>query len=200
MTKSEFLEKLRERISALPQSDVRERLAFYGEMIDDRIEEGLSEQEAVADIGGVEAIADQIVADTPLATLVKEKIKPKRTLKAWEIVLIVLGFPIWFSVFVTAFAVMIAFYAVIWSLIISLWAVCVSFAVALICLAALGAIFIFKGDALIGVAAIGAAFVCAGLAIFVFFGCVSATKGAVILIKKVASAVKRLFVKKEDER
>ena len=48
MTKQEFLNQLRMGISGLPQEDISERLTFYREMIDDRMEEGLSEEEAVA--------------------------------------------------------------------------------------------------------------------------------------------------------
>ena len=48
MNKQEFLSQLRKGLAGLPQNDIEERLAFYGEMIDDRIEEGLSEEEAVS--------------------------------------------------------------------------------------------------------------------------------------------------------
>ena len=45
ITKQEFLLQLREKLSGLPQADIDERVAFYGEMIDDRVEEGLTEEE-----------------------------------------------------------------------------------------------------------------------------------------------------------
>ena len=57
MCKQEFLSQLRARLGGLPHRDVEERLNFYGEMIDDRMEEGRSEDEAVSDIGSVEEIA-----------------------------------------------------------------------------------------------------------------------------------------------
>ena len=53
MTKIEFILSLSRALQGLPQSDVTERLEFYNEMIDDRIEDGLSEEEAVAAIGSV---------------------------------------------------------------------------------------------------------------------------------------------------
>ena len=43
MKKLEFILALRNRLSCLPQDEVDERLAFYSEMIDDSMEEGLSE-------------------------------------------------------------------------------------------------------------------------------------------------------------
>ena len=48
MNKQEFLDALRERLSGLPSREVEDRLGFYGEIIDDRIEEGISEHDAVA--------------------------------------------------------------------------------------------------------------------------------------------------------
>ena len=44
---------LRRRLSALPVAEREERIGFYGEMIDDQIEKGLSEEEAVDGIGKV---------------------------------------------------------------------------------------------------------------------------------------------------
>ena len=44
MNKQEFLAGLRKGLSGLPQEDIEERLLFYSEMIDDRIEEGMEEE------------------------------------------------------------------------------------------------------------------------------------------------------------
>ena len=65
---------------------------------------------------------------------------------------------------------------------------------------AVGLVFIFKGSALPGLAIIGAALICAGLAIFAFFGCKAATKGAVALTKEIAAGIKRPFIKKEEKK
>ena len=88
MNKEKFLDELRNRLSGLPQEDIEERIAFYEEMIDDRMEDGVSEEEAVSRIGSVENIARQIMSEIPLTKLVQEKVKPKRNLRAWEIVLL----------------------------------------------------------------------------------------------------------------
>lgn len=197
MTKLEFILALNERLSGMPKSEITERLEFYSEMIDDRIEEGLSEAEAVADIGSVEDIAAQIVAETPLIKIAKEKLKPKRHFKAWEIVLLALGSPIWLSLLIAAFAVMLSLYASVWAIIISLWSVFAAFLgctvggiVGGICIA------IFENPT-VGIALMGAALVCAGLSIFSFFGCKAATKGILLLTKKAALVIKGLFLKKE---
>ena len=46
MSKQEFLEQLRRGLPGLPREDIEERLKFYSEMLEDRMEEGLSEEEA----------------------------------------------------------------------------------------------------------------------------------------------------------
>ena len=74
MSKQEFLVQLRKGLSGLPQDDIEERLTFYSEMIDDRMEEGFSEEEAVSQIGSVDEIVSQIIADIPIMKIAKEKI------------------------------------------------------------------------------------------------------------------------------
>ncbi len=197
MTKQEFISELQNKLSGLPKQDVEERLAFYGEMIDDRVEEGYTEEEAVADIGSVDEMSAQIIADIPLTKIAKERIKPKRRLKAWEIVLLVLGSPIWLSLFIVVIAVILAIYVVLWSLIVSLWAVFASLAASGLGGVISGIVFVFTDNALTGIVMIGAALVCAGLTIFMFFGCKAATKGIVLLTKKIALSIKKRFVRKE---
>lgn len=197
MRKQEFLDTLRSRLSGLPQQELEERLAFYGEMIDDRMEEGLSEAAAVSDIGSVDTVASQIIADIPFAKIAKEKIKPKRRLRAWEIVLLALGSPIWLSLAIAAFAVILSVYVVIWSVIISLWAVFGSLIGCAVGGFAAGIGFAISLNSLGGVALIGAGLVCAGLAIFLFYGCKEATKGTALLTQKIALGIKKCFVGKE---
>ena len=91
MRKQEFLSALRKRLSSLPKREIEERLLFYSEMIDDRMEEGLSEEAAVRAIGAADAIAAQIMAEQP-STQGKEK--QERGLGAGAILLLVLGSPI----------------------------------------------------------------------------------------------------------
>lgn len=198
MNKQDFIASLRASLSGLPKQDVEDRLNFYSEMIDDRIEEGLTEQEAVLAIGSVTTVSSQIIADIPLSKIAKEKIKPKRGLRAWEILLLALGSPIWLSLLIAAFAVVFSLYVSVWSVIISLWAV---FASLVACAAGgiiAGIVFIVVDHALTGVCMIGAALVCAGLSIFSFFGCKAATKGLLWLTKKLVIGIKKCFVKKEE--
>ena len=198
MTKQEFLARLRKGLSGLPQNDIEERLTFYGELLEDRMEEGLSEEEAVAAIGDAEEIAAQAIADTPFAKIAKERIRPKRRLKAWEIALLALGSPIWLSLGIAAAAVAFALYASLWAVIVSLWAVFAALAACLVACIVTGFIVITEGSGASGIAAIAAGIVCAGLSIFMFFGCKEATKGVLKLTRKIALGAKNCFIKKEE--
>ena len=197
MRKSEFLKMLEEKLSGLPKKDARERLAFYAEMIDDRMEEGFSEEDAVADMGSVDSVVMQIVADTPLLHFVKDKIRPKRRLQTWEIVLLAVGSPIWISLIAAAFSVMISVYAAIWSILISFWAMFASLAACALAGVVVGPVFACLGSTPTGVCMIAAGFVCAGLAILSFLGCREASKGTVKLTRLIAIGVKRCFIRKE---
>ncbi len=197
MCKQEFLDRLSARLSGLPRQDVDEHLAFYAEMIDDRIEEGLSEEAAVAAIGSVETVASQIIADVPLIKLAKEKMKSKRRLRAWEIVLLVLGSPIWLSLAIAAFAVIFSLYVVLWSVIISVWSIFVSMIACSFAGITAGIGFVCFESPVAGIAMIGAGIACAGLSVFLFFGCRASTKGTVILTKKIACGIKKCVVGKE---
>ncbi len=197
MNRQEFLTRLDQGLAGLPQEDIQERLTFYNEMINDRMEDGLSEEEAVAAIGPVDDVISQIIAETPLPRIVKERITPKRSLRVWEIVLLILGAPLWIPLLIAVFAVILSVYVVLWAVIISLWAVCIAFAVASVACLAATVWLIFRGGLIPASAAFGACLLLAGLAIFLFFGCAAASKGAVRLAGKIALGIKSLFIRKE---
>ena len=197
MTKQDFLTALREALTGLPPGDVEERIGFYAEMIDDRMEDGLSEAEAVAAIGSVEEIVLQIVDDYPITKLVKQKIKPKHRLSAWEIVLLALGSPIWLSLLIAVFAVVFSLYVSLWAVAVSFWSVFASLAGCAVGGLVSGICCACGGYAPSGLALIAAALVCGGLSIFAFFGCKAATKGTVRLTKKMVLAIKKACMRKE---
>ncbi|MBE6597268.1 MAG: DUF1700 domain-containing protein [Ruminococcaceae bacterium] len=198
MRKQEFLDALGTRLSGLPKAELEERIGFYSEMIDDRIEEGLSEEEAVADIGPVAKISEQIIADIPLKAIAKEKIKPKRRLKWWEILCLILGSPIWLSLLIAAFAVILSLYAVLWSLIASVWAVFAAVSASSLACVAMGVLIIIEGEIVSGVGCFGAALLLSGLAVLLFLGSIYGTTGTARLSKIIALGIKKLFIRKED--
>lgn len=199
MSKQEFFDALCSKLGGLPAEDVSERIAFYGEMIDDRIEEGLTEEEAVAEVGCVDDIATQIIAEISPAKMAKDKTKPKKRLGVGTIVLLALGSPIWLSLLIAAFAVVLSLYASVWAVIVSLWAVFASLAASFVGCVAASCLFIVRGSVASGLATLAAGFVCAGLAIFAFYGCKAATVWTVKLTRKSGIWIKNRFIKREGE-
>ena len=193
MDKQKFIEKLFLKIKDLPENEIEERLNFYREMIDDRMEEGLSEDEAVSAIGTVDKVAKQIISEI---TISREGVKSKKPSKAFPIVLISIGSPIWLALAISAFAVIISLYVSLWSVIISLWAVFASLVICAIGGMIAGVIFCFIGGAPSGLALMCAAIVCAGLSIFLFIGCRIVTRAIAVFTKKIGLGIKNVFNKK----
>lgn len=197
MTKTEFVLALTAQLEGLPFEEVEERIDFYMESVDDRMEEGLAEEEAVAALGSVDDIVAEILADIPLTRLVAEKIKPRRRLSAWEIVLIAVGSPIWISLLAAFFAVDLSIYVSIWSVCISLWAAEVSFIASALGGVVGGISLLVTGNTAGGLFLIGCGLALAGLSIPFSMGCRILTKGLLLLTKKIAVAIKKLFIRKE---
>ena len=78
MNKIEFLAAVSAKLDGLAPADVREQIGFLSEMIDDRMEEGITEAEAVAAVGAPDEVAARILADLPFATVTEAPAKPKK--------------------------------------------------------------------------------------------------------------------------
>lgn len=196
MNKLDFILELREKLTGLPEEDIEKSLDYYCEMIDDRMEDGLSEEEAVAAVGDPAEIAAQILAEIPLGKLVKAKLKPRRTLRVWEVILLVLGSPIWIPLLAAALAIILAIYVVIWSIVVSLYAVDLALAVSALACVPTGVIYAVGGNTAAGVFMLGGALIIAGLAIFMFLGCNQTAKGALWLGKMIFRGIRSCFIGK----
>ena len=166
MDKNTFLTALQKRLKGLPEEDIQRTLEYYREMIEDRIEEGLSEENAVAEIGPVEEIAAPLLP-----------VSAKRKMKAWEIVLLILGFPVWFPLLITAAAVVISLIATIYAVDFSLAACSVG---GVLCTLVYLAQRNWAGAAFI----LGCGLVFAGLAILCFMGSNRLMKVCINAVKK----------------
>ena len=196
MNKIEFLTVLRERLQGLPEEDINKSIDFYCEMIDDRVEDGMSEAEAVDALGNIEEIISQILSEVSLPKLVKEKVKPKRALKAWEIVLLVLGAPLWIPLLAAVILTVLAIYLSVWTVIISLYAVDLSIAVSGLACIGVAVALLFDGQFVPAGVVFGAGLVCMGLSILLLFAFNLVTKGILWVSKKVLLGIKGLFIGK----
>ena len=67
MNKQEFTAELCARLSGLPEETVEDRISFYIEAINDRIDDGMSEADAVADVGSIDSIVADVLSEVPTA-------------------------------------------------------------------------------------------------------------------------------------
>lgn len=92
MTQAEFIARLDRLIAALPAEERRRATEFYSELILDRMENGKTEEEAVADCGPVEEIAEKVMAAyTPVR-------QPSLFLRVMKIIALIFGVPILLSI------------------------------------------------------------------------------------------------------
>lgn len=198
MTKQEFVSSLRQRLALLSKQELDDRINFYSEIIDDYIEDGLSEEDAVSKLGIIDEVVNEILKDTSIIKLAKNKFKPKRKLDTWVIVLIILGFPIWFTLLVSLLSVVFSLYVSFWSIVISLWGVFVTLIGLGIGGIISGLIFLFTPSSMTGLLLLAVGLVCCGLSVYCYFGVVSLTKLLLKFGKFVILSIKKLFIRKEN--
>lgn len=128
-------------------------------------------------------------------SLINKNENNNRKLEVWEIVLLILGSPIWLSLLIGVLAIILSIYIVLWSVVISLWAVFVSILCSGFACIGVGIGFANSSEFVSGFFMIGSAFVLAGLSIFLFFGCRLITNGLLILTKNIV-----LWLKKKSLR
>jgi len=176
MNKAEYLSEIRARIGRSLTPEMEKTLEYYSEMIDDLIEDGLSEAEAAAKIGTPDEIAAQINGGAQ-ENGAESRQKPKKKLSWWQKLLIILTSPIWLSIIITLASAALglaigafAIYISLWAVIVSLYATVLALGVSAVCGLLLAIVQLFGGAALTAAAIFGAALVCAALAMSGFIG------------------------------
>lgn len=136
-------------------------LSYYGELIDDAVEDGCTEEEAVARIGSPGAIAQQILSEQENAPA--KPIAPAQ--KILILVLLILGAPLWGSLLLgaiclaaglalAAIALILAAYLVIWCVPLTSGAISIS-SLLLAVISMIGAPFLFPANAPVAVTQFG---------------------------------------------
>ena len=195
MKKKEFIKELERRLQGLPKQDIDEKIEFFSEMIDDKCAEGdITEEEAVASLGSIDEIVSQIVNDTSLLKIVKQKITPKRRLSGLEIALLIIGFPLWFPILLVIFILALVFCLVIWILALATYAIEIAaLGASGVALAAFIQTFM-EGNPNIGY--FGISIMGVGIALIFIFVCALATKANAKLTKHIIVGIKRALVGK----
>lgn len=197
MKKQEFIKELEKKITGLPLDETKDLLNFYSEVIDEKIEEGLTEEEAIEKMGSIDDIVNQIISEIPLANIVKDRIKPKKNLSVCNKIFLIAGSPIWGSLLIVLFVLLISIYVILFACIVSLWAAEISIILSSI-MAFIksfyeltqnnyASCFCFLGIGLVGI----------GVGIIFFMGCKAGSTGIIKFTKKIIIKIKKKIVKKE---
>ena len=202
MSRDAFIGELRHRMAGLPQQTVERTVEYYSELIADSVEDGLSEEEAVARLGSLDEIVANVVKDTPLTQIVQTRVQEKKAkgVSGWLILLLVLGAPVWLPLLIAVLAVIFALYIALWAVVVSLWA-----AVAAVILAGIAAIVggiveLCRLHLAQGLVLLGGGLMCLGLCVVAFLLMKLITLGTVKLCKLLWTGVKSLFVGKGGKK
>ncbi len=200
MTKLEFTDRLRRGLCGLSDKDIAASVDYYAEMLDDSVEAGMTEEEAVAALGDPEAVAREILLALSLPKVIKTKCKKKNPWRPWEIVLLVLGSPIWFPLLLSLAAVFLTVYIVLWAVMASLWAVVPSLAAMAVGCIIAGIVNASAGYPTSMLLYFGTALVAAGLSVFAFLGCRKLTVLFAKITARFGQWVKSLFVRRHPRK
>ena len=116
MNKTDFMLQLNNALhkAHVPQNEARDAVQFYAECVDERVEDGATEAEAIEGLGSIDSIVESVVADLPKAARGIGRLDSGN--KALKVILLVLTFPVWGSILVSLALVAAALIAVLWSL------------------------------------------------------------------------------------
>lgn len=88
MTRDEFLNRLGELLACLPADQVKETQEFYAEAIADRMEDGMTEAEAVAAMGTPGEVAEATLDELPAVPRAIARTKRKSTALLWALAIV----------------------------------------------------------------------------------------------------------------
>lgn len=197
MNKQEYLAQLRAALACLPEGEIEESVAFYTEMIDDRVADGLTEEEATAQLDDPKAAARAIIADLPVVPRTVVRTKQRNRALYWT--LVILGSPLWLTLLLAAGMLVLAGLLTIWCLILGLWLLAAGLLAGGplgigMCLWALAV-----GQPAYGVFELGSGLLCFGLGLFCLHGAVAASKTLMQVSRQWIAKAKAPFVKEKEE-
>lgn len=112
MNKQEFMDCLKEKLKEESYEYVCQVVEYYDEMINDFIEDGKSEEEAIQCLGDIDDILKQMKSDEEVVVMKKQSKKSMALIT----VLLFLGFPLWGSLLAAVFLLLLSVYILLWCL------------------------------------------------------------------------------------
>ena len=127
MNKTQFCALLENKLKPyLSPKEMYKTLNFFEEMIDDRIDEGLSEEEAVSQLGDINIIVDQILDEHNIGkkqTKLIWRFIPQKISSELGFIIAVLLFPVWITIFALGASLFIVILSIIFSIVLTIIAI-----------------------------------------------------------------------------
>lgn len=196
MNKKDYLDRLGALLSCLPKDKRAEAVSFYEEAIDDRIEEGMSEEDAVSAMGPVGITAEMILEELPAVPRAVAKTRRKSPVLLW--VLAIAGSPVWVPLAAAFLIAAVAVYLCIWIVAACIWAVAAALVLALPLGLFMAWCGLIAGLPAFAVAQAGVGLVLCGIGLLVFSLAFSASRALAPLSQKWARKAMSPF-KRYDE-
>lgn len=138
MTKEMFLRELSRKLHQLPEKELKQQLSYYEELLNDMMEDGITEEDAIYKLGDIQEIVEEILQEQPITTLVKAKVRPRNGWTIAAIIVVVLGSPLWIPL-------LLAFLLTIGAVIISGAAIIVSLGLCTAAFGCVGVLWVIRG-------------------------------------------------------
>ena len=205
MNKYEFIDGLKYKLNGLPYEDIERSVEYYSEMIDDLIEEGMSEENAVNLLGDIDIIAEKIKNENMnqpagntynvsyhtdayvdnsynSAHISEQSNAKKHSIFIIILILLFFGLPVWLPVLSGAVIVII-------SVLLVLYIISVCFAATGVAGIAAFIMYTISGSLAYGVIVAGVSLIVLGFSVLMFIGSVKVTT---LILKLVALPFKKL--------
>lgn len=205
MTKQEFIKGLCSQLQPVSQEERGIIVEYYLEMIADRMENGMTEEQAVQDLGEISAIAEKHLREyhegKGEADVQTKTVYIKKKKSAGTIVLIVLAAvftsPVWLGLGLSLCATAFVLYLACWILLAAVYLL--AFSLCLACLYTLVSTgFVFAVSWQLAVVQLGIVLLCAGLGILLAMAAVGLSKAFCRFTVFLCRKIKRCFARKGD--
>lgn len=126
MNKASFLTALSRGLSGLPEEEIKKQLDYYGELIADMTEDGMTEEQAVAKLGDLNEIIRGIREELGVSAQPTPKPQKGKGLNTAAIVVLVVCAPMWVPLLLALGLSALAIYFSAWVVVASIFVVVLS--------------------------------------------------------------------------
>lgn len=179
MNKEIFLKELALYLKKMKRVDKDRYITFYDEMISDYIENGISEEDAVIKIGAPKRVAEELLESHGS---VKIDI-PSTGNSTSNIILIILGFPLWGSLLLAGILLLVSIYIFLWCIPFATGIGCIGFFSTSI-ISIIGSPFIMGKSFSVGIIQLGTGIASIGIAILLGFATIKSSKKFIDITRK----------------